>query len=335
MRIAIISRHVPHPEGTPLERKLHRRLLEFATLNVELLLLTRYRSDELEREPVVLPKNIDLRRPFTHGTANEWIRALPLVMGFRPDSLHVIDDHMNPTAPSWLSWFSAERLVPALKSLTRLKRVVVSSRDERRQALWPGCVFETLWLAENSMEKNTRAWHPTTARHVLVAGTEGERRNWLDDLERLVVATDSLNTDVNFYLEFDRRTLAHRDRERLARIERRRNSQGRAYGTTIHLCNTDENTPLDAVIVAGATGAERDQRWTWIPKIATAREVKGRPVDATVIVVPDAGWAEFAVHSGLKLETLAAVWQSIEASQFTSTDSLTNMLSRLHSLAPD
>ncbi|MBK7890353.1 MAG: hypothetical protein IPJ84_05730 [Bdellovibrionales bacterium] len=331
MRIAIISRHAPDPEGTRLERRLHRRLIEFATLNVELLLLTRYRSEDLDREPVVLPRNIDLRRPFTHGTANEWIRALPLVMGFRPDSIHVIDDHLSPTAPSWLSWISAERFVPALKSLTRLKRVVVSGRDEERKVLWPGCVFETRWLSEHSSENSPLAWHPSECRHVLLAGTPEQRRNWLEDLERLTAAADNQDVEVHFYFECNRAMLTRAERERLARVERRQNSRGQARGTKIHLGTIDENTPLDAVIVAGAPGTERDQRWAWFPKIATDLEVQTRPSDPTVIVVPDAGWPDFAVHAGLNLETLTATWNNIgNASQFTGTDMLTNELSRLH-----
>ncbi|MBL7689364.1 MAG: hypothetical protein JNJ49_15105 [Bdellovibrionaceae bacterium] len=336
MRIAIISRHAPDPEGTPLERRLHRRLIEFATLNVELLLLTRYRPDDLEREPVVLPKNIDLRRPFTHGTANEWVRALPLVMGFRPDSLHVIDDHLSPTSPPWLSWISAERFVPALKSLTRLKRVVVSSHDEERKVLWPGCIVETRWLNEHSSEQKPHAWHPAECRHVLLAGTTEQRRNWLDDLERLLTAADAQEVEVHFYFECDRTMLTRSERERLAGIERRQNSRGQARGTKIHLGAIDENTPLDAVIVAGAPGTERDLRWTWLPKIATELEVQTRPADATFIVVPDAGWSEFAVHVGLNIETLTATWNNIGNSpQFTGTDRLTNELSRLHFSALD
>jgi hypothetical protein len=85
------------------------------------------------------------------------------------------------------------------------------------------------------------------------------------------------------------------------------------------------------VIVAGAAETERDLRWAWFPKIATDLEVQKRCGDPTVIIVPDAGWADFAVHAGLNLETLTATWNNIgNASQFTGTDMLTNELSRLH-----
>ncbi len=337
MRIAMVSRHSPDPEGSPIQKRLYQRLVEFSTLNVELLLLTCYKVEATDREPVVLPKNIDIRRPFTRGTGDEWLRALPLIIGFRPDSIHVIDDRLSQDAESWLSWVRMERLVPALKPMTRLRRVVVSSAAGR-EALWPGCVFETKWLSED-IDDIQRVRHPSETHHLLLAGTPKSRPSWLSDLERLLSLANEQAQPLALHFECDRTALSQTTRERLAAIERRVGANGQALGAKLFVDLHEMLTRrFDAVLLAGlprAAWSAAAARWRWYPKVATNLEWPDHSSDPTFIIVPDAAWHAFAVHRLRQEDLLQATWDRIGLEQNArGTDAVNNELSRLHFSTP-
>ncbi|MDX9730544.1 MAG: hypothetical protein RBT63_02130, partial [Bdellovibrionales bacterium] len=151
MRILIVSRIQPDRRQGPTARRLHDRLREITDLGHEVLVLTKW--DEHSQD-YGLPTRVEVRFPFRFFHAWEWPRALPLVLSWNPDLIHILDTNSafsNGLSPSALlsaemSALSLRDLMRSLKIPLRGDCVVSLLPNTRRQPSLARANLETLWL---------------------------------------------------------------------------------------------------------------------------------------------------------------------------------------------
>ena len=354
MRIALITRHIPSPTGSLLERTLFRRLQELSDLNFEVLVLTRYKEPDsitpLEESiaPEELPKRVEMRKPFVRFHATEWPRALPLLISFRPQCLHVIDDFSE----SPLRLFSVENTAVMMKRLTSGGRAVLSTRADRVSLFsydgpsgsstspWGFDAIDTSWLlpAQDPTNRSEpqRVLDEKDGPRILLAGGTVNRRQWIRDIEQLLRFSFQMDRPIQLFFECDRSKLNSRQRTELMRVERtpfqqvqKTNQTATAIGSRLHLISfesyrSEMKHGFDAIIVAGSDLSTLRSEWTSTPLIQT--DLQSFKFDGA-ITVSDAAWQSRVVREALAPEGLLNAWSSLLLAQ---TDRPTNSIARLY-----
>lgn len=123
MRIAILTRVRPDPQGDALERRRHAVLSEIAALGHDLLVLSRWTGRPID-DPQ-LGRRTRVIYPFRRFAAWEWPRAWASLYEFDPEVLHCLLDEDA-------AWWSAERIAPSSADFVNMVR---DQMRERRA--WP------------------------------------------------------------------------------------------------------------------------------------------------------------------------------------------------------
>jgi hypothetical protein len=123
MRIAILTRVRPDPQGDALERRRHAVLSEIAALGHDLLVLSRWTGRPIE-DPQ-LGRRARVIYPFRRFAAWEWPRAWASLYEFDPEVLHCLLDEEA-------AWWSAERVAPSSADFVNMVR-----EQMREPRTWP------------------------------------------------------------------------------------------------------------------------------------------------------------------------------------------------------
>lgn len=351
MRIVLITRHIPQPSGTSIERLLFRRLEELSALNYEVMVLTRLdlktaepnSVDPLTESEWRYPKNVDVRKPFQSFLAHEWSRALPLLIGFGADVLHVVDDFDERFGRRFfgkhpLRLISIEAASSLLRRFTKQKRAILSTSEDR-SASWDAHSFDavdTQWLQAHRWRHDFEVTktEPADPARVLLAGGPKERPDWLRDLRKILEASSRLGEPIEVFFECDRQKLSASDRHELGRLERTpefgaSENQHAGLGARLFLIESVARVEFDAVIAAGlAESAAADLPLSWnAPVVQT--DTQNLKHD-WLVTVPDAAWWAWAVRDVLSQNALMALWSQRAVAQTRHTDTATNLISRLY-----
>ncbi len=191
MRILFVSRVAPNCQGRPIERRFANRLEELTALGHEALVLSRWEESLPDR---ALPQRVEIRYPFRSFAAWEWPRALPLVLQWRPDILHIVDFGLS----AYDRLLGAEAAVfPVIEGLRRglrraaLPRILVStveSIDETWNKIGATHI-ESQWLSEGLIQglsassglksslPELQSFNQPQAIQIFLAGTPSERNS--------------------------------------------------------------------------------------------------------------------------------------------------------------
>ncbi|HRK07970.1 MAG TPA: hypothetical protein PLZ57_09405 [Pseudobdellovibrionaceae bacterium] len=173
MRIAILTRVRPDPQGDAEERRRHAVLSEIAALGHDLLVLSRWTGRPID-DPQ-LGRRARVIYPFRRFAAWEWPRAWASLYEFDPEVLHCLLDEEA-------AWWSAERVAPSSADFVNMVR-----EQMRERRTWPLETLQTrvpalLSLGPTLSAESTVATSPTTL-HTLALNRLWRSRLKLDPRE--------------------------------------------------------------------------------------------------------------------------------------------------------
>ena len=347
MRIVFLSRVLPYELGSPLERRFAGRLAELTDLGHEVLILSLWQEELPELQ---LGKRVEVRYPFRKFAAWEWPQALPLILQWRPDLIHIVD----PGLSAGQRLLGAEASVfPVIESLRRgfrrlaLPHVLVSTLDESPE-IW-GSIgarhIENSWLSlRPPLGKITAQGSRLDSDRVRVflAGTETERAGLVDLIPTILEALRRWpSLEVGCLL--DRASLSLADRRRLLRQER---LAGEAASRLLLIPKAFSEEALetqawDLGIVAGLTpkAFRRWQELLAMPLVISEGQrsllPQAEPRDPRLMsVVSELAWLEQSLAVSQDAALRDAAWSAIhEGAHLFLQDDATNRISRLYATA--
>ena len=346
MRILFLSRVAPHSQGRPIERRFASRLEELTVLGHEVLVLSRWQSELPE---ITLPKRVEIRYPFRKFAAWEWPQALPLLLQWRPDILHIVD----PGLSAYERLIGAEASVfPVIEGLRRgfrrisVPRVLVSTLDELDES-W-GAIgarhVESQWLSHrpvlNFPALESREPQGSTVR-IFLAGTESERRSLFTQIPKILEIL-LVHEELEVSCLLSRAELSREQQRTLLKWERRHPSAA----CRLNLIPEGFETELlaaqnwDVGIVAGLStkALHKWQERLAMPLILSEgqRGSPGHlPKDPRVMKwVSDVAWLEQSLATCLNRALREQTWSNIfEKVHHIVQDDATNRISRLYAEA--
>jgi hypothetical protein len=346
VRILFLSRVAPHSQGRPIERRFASRLEELTDLGHRVLVLSTWQPELPE---ITLPKHVEIRYPFRKFAAWEWPQALPLLLNWRPDILHIVD----PGLSAYERLLGAEASVfPVLEGLRRgfrqisVPRVLVSTLDEQDKA-W-GAIgaryVESQWLSHrpllNFPSLESRDPRHSTVR-IFLAGRESERGSLFLLIPRILEIL-RVHQELEVSCLLSRVELSRLQQRTLLKWERRQPSAA----SRLHLIPNGFETELLASenweigIVAGlsARALHRWQERLAMPLILSEgqRGTPGHlPEDPRVMKwVSDVAWLEQSLATCLDRALREETWSNIcEKVHHIVQDDATNRISRLYAEA--
>lgn len=348
MRIVFLSRLLPYEFGSPLERRFASRLTELTDLGHEVLILSRWQEELPELQ---LGKRVEIRYPFRRFAAWEWPQALPLILQWRPDLIHIIDPGLNASQ----RLFGAEASVfPVIEGLRRgfrrlsVPHVLVSTQTETFET-WANIgarLIENEWLRLRPSTATSPNHEPErlSRNHVRVflAGTNAERYGLLGQIPTILeYLARSPNLEVGCLL--DRASLSVADRNRLLRWERH---AGRPAARLLLIPKAFREEALekqhwDLGVVAGLSpeGFQRWQELLPMPLIASEAQFgiqqSLKPRDPRVMkIVSEVAWLEQSLAASQDAALRESTWSAIhEGAHHFLHDDATNRISRLYAAA--
>ncbi len=343
MRIVFLSRVLPHESGSPLERRFAGRLAELTDLGHEVLILSRWQEELPELR---LGKRVEIRYPFRRFGAWEWPQALPLLLQWRPDLIHIVDPGLSASQ----RLLGAEASVfPVIEGLRRgfrrltVPHILVSTLEHDAET-WANIGarhIEHHWLSlRPSLENLSRAANRTDSERVRVflAGTDAERAAFFEKIPALLEAL-GLWTNLEVGCILDRSTLSRTDRQKLLKWERQ---AGEAASRLLLIPKAFYNEALETLewdlgIVAGLEpqAFRRWQETLAMPLVVSEAQIKHGPEDPRVMAtVSELAWLEQSLAASQNTALREAAWASIqEGAHHFLQDDATNRISRLYAVA--